>query len=437
MLQQPVTLTIQPPFHHLAQMLTPLFFHLQSRHHHHPQDPPHIEYLIPRISYDSEIQLEKANAEYKAKGTHLNPSPKLKSHILEALADKIIKFKAYPTDLDLNAVAEALIQKHPCLRELGSFNGCYGWKISLKYKMANFRTKLRSVGCPEVSVNSLKNKPQDQCHAALKVKKPRRAEVNYCPEYPRGETSDSLERERVELLSEIKKRNNEKVVKEKIQKTFSYRRQEVVQENPMVAEFKTRWPALFSVSEINAEFMRITTYPLQHRFFAMLDQYSDRLMRLFLSKGGVTGRKIRNIMVVISQNASIHTRRECILKALCTYLNEDHEKLVKEFMDSEPSTTKRDMEQTVMAVYVIRSEGAEATDDPADVGVLIEGVEVLQDLGNIALACAMLFGVIYTLNLSYPQYLKCTFEVLQKVLMNLDGQRLSPKAQALKNKLFE
>ncbi|XP_050959743.1 uncharacterized protein LOC127161139 [Labeo rohita] len=282
---------------------------------------------IPRFSYDSEIILQQANAEYHANRTRLSPSPKLKSHILESLAEEIIKFKAYPTDVDLNAVSEALINKHPCLREQGSYNGCYGWKISLKYKMANFRTKLRSVGCSEVSINTLKNKKQDQCHAASNIKKPRRAEVNYCPQHPKGETSDSLEKERVQLLTEIRKRNNDKIIKEKMERTFSYRRQEVVQKKPMVAEFKTRWPALFNVDEINSEFMRITTVPLEFKFLAVLDQYSDSLMKIFHTKGGVNGRTIKNIMQPISQNNSIDVRRECILKALCAYLNEDHVQL--------------------------------------------------------------------------------------------------------------
>ncbi|XP_039902929.1 uncharacterized protein LOC120743363 isoform X2 [Simochromis diagramma] len=154
------------------------------------------------------------------------------------------------------------------------------------------------------------------------------------------------------------------------------------------------------------------------------------MMELFRGKGGVAGRKMRHIMVAISKDDTIHTRRACILKSLCVYLNEDHEKLVKEYTNTEANTEA--MEQTVMGVYVIHQEGAEPGDDPENIGVLIEGVEVLTGLRSIAIACALLFGLIYCLNLSYPPELKCTFEVLQKIIMKLDGQRLSSKAQFLK-----
>ena len=68
---------------------------------------------------------------------------------------------------------------------------------------------------------------------------------------------------------------------------------------------------------------------------------------------------------------------------------------------------------------------------------MIEGVEVLHDLGDIASASALLMGVIYAPNLSYPQELKAFFEVLQKVFLQLDASRLSSKVQLLKNKLYE
>uniref|UniRef100_A0A3Q3ML27 Uncharacterized protein n=1 Tax=Mastacembelus armatus TaxID=205130 RepID=A0A3Q3ML27_9TELE len=97
---------------------------------------------------------------------------------------------------------------------------------------------------------------------------------------------------------------------------------------------------------------------------------------------------------------------------------------------------EREREQMLLGVYAVRHEGVEPTDSP-NVGVIIEGCEVLQDLRDVASGCALLLGLIYCLNLSYPKDLKYTFEFLQKVLMELDGKKLSIKVQILKNKLHE
>lgn len=51
---------------------------------------------------------------------------------------------------------------------------------------------------------------------------------------------------------------------------------------------------------------------------------------------------------------------------------------------------------------------------PEDIGIVLEGVEVLSGLGNVALATAMQLGLIYFLNLTYPQEFHYTFKVLQK-----------------------
>lgn len=56
-------------------------------------------------------------------------------------------------------------------------------------------------------------------------------------------------------------------------------------------------------------------------------------------------------------------------------------------------------------------------------------VEVLGDLGDVASACALLRGVIYAPNLCYPQELKAFFEVLQKLVLQLEAGRLSTKVQ--------
>ncbi|XP_029989343.1 uncharacterized protein LOC115418930 [Sphaeramia orbicularis] len=222
------------------------------------------------------------------------------------MAEEIFKYTAYPSDSQIEEAAEVLVHTHPCLMQRGTCAGHEGWKQYLKTKVANFRTKLCKIGLLEVSINSLKNKCRGQDKAAANIKKPRKAEVNFLPSLPGGETRESLEDERVALLTEVKKRNNEAVVREKMQRTFSYRRQEVVHNEPVITEFVNRWPALFTVSEINAEFMRITTLPLQAKFFGQLDQYTANLIKIFNSRGGAAGKKIRLLMAPIAKASALN-----------------------------------------------------------------------------------------------------------------------------------
>lgn len=92
------------------------------------------------------------------------------------------------------------------------------------------------------------------------------------------------------------------------------------------------------------------------------------------------------------------------------------------------------IEGTTVGIYVARET---PSDDYYDVGVIIEGMVVLRDLDNVALASAMLFGLFYTLNLRYPPKLHYTFEAFQKLIMDLDAAQLSRKAQRLKSKMHQ
>ncbi len=70
--------------------------------------------------------------------------------------------------------------------------------------------------------------------------------------------------------------------------------------------------------------------------------------------------------------------------------------------------------------------------DPVDVSIILEGL----GCHNTAKACALLMGLIYALNLAYPRALHYTFEVFQKLFLELDVIKLSPKVQALNSKLL-
>ncbi|CAL8236185.1 unnamed protein product [Arctogadus glacialis] len=396
-------------------------------------------FVVPRFSSCAEIMLQKGNDEFKAQGTVLCPTPKVRSDILEGLAEEIIKYTAYPRDEQLEEVAKALIQSHPCLLEKVTRTGYCGWKHYLKIKIMNFRTKLSRAGHPEVAINSLKNKRSGQQSPAANIKKPRKGDVNFCPNIPSGETKHSLEMERVALLMEVKKKKrDEALIKEKMQRTFSLRRQEVLQE-PKIPEFFNKWPALFDVIEINLEFMRLTTVPLTSTFLRELDRLTGDLIRVFNTKGGAAGEKIGAMMAKMENNQDINVRRDCVLRCLSIYLCEDLDTLVKEYVDIECSEAEADVAGTTMAIYTVQAEGDDH-DGPgglfADVGMVLEGVKVLNNLKSINHACVMLYGLIYALNLSYPKNLKYTLEAYQKILMDLESSKPSPKVRALKLKLL-
>ena len=208
------------------------------------------EFPIPRFAYDTELVLAAGNEAFKKDGIQLNFTTILPD-ILEKLEESMFQYVAYPTNAHRADVAEALIRKHPCLKEPGSYNGSYGWQQRLKYKMGNYRSKLKKLGCPELEVSTLSKKRGHEKAPAKNIKKPRKAEVNFLPPHPQGETEKCLEHERVDLLSEVKKRDNRRIISEKMAKTFSFRRQEVINDAPPVSVLKDRWPALFNAAQVN------------------------------------------------------------------------------------------------------------------------------------------------------------------------------------------
>ncbi len=67
--------------------------------------------------------------------------------------------------------------------------------------------------------------------------------------------------------------------------------------------------------------------------------------------------------------------------------------------------------------------------------IIVEGSKILEGI-DVARSCALLMGVIYALNLTYPKHLKFTFEVFQKLCLELDGQKASSKGMNLKFGIF-
>ncbi|XP_073788000.1 uncharacterized protein [Danio rerio] len=386
-----------------------------------------VPFQVPEFSRDIELILAEANNSYHATGRHFMDAS-IKSAIMQELAKVIFSYTAYPTNEQILSVAEALVSKFPCLREPGSFAGLYGWQQRIKNKMHNYRAKLRSrkYFYPEIEINTLKRKHPADVGPLKNIKKPKKAEVNYLPPHPTGESQETLEKERLELICEITKKNNAKIIADKMNKTFSSRRIEVVSLSPSVDVFKERWPALFTEAQIKEEFRRITTVSLEETFLRKLDEYTPGLLRLMRAKGGAAGCKMRPLLDSLNTQ-NIEEKRDAVVCCLINYLGERQEDLFHEWQECEEYTDK--------TMKVIVKHNVMAEED--DLSIVIEGNQVMEGCGSRTKACILLMGLIYAINIEYPKELKNTFEAFQKLFLEIDGAKLLKKVHSLKNKLMQ
>ncbi|KAL7831129.1 hypothetical protein SRHO_G00306310 [Serrasalmus rhombeus] len=143
--------------------------------------------------------------------------------------------------------------------------------------------------------------------------------------------------------------------------------------------------------------------PLQSKFLSQLDAHSERLISLFKKRGGQIGKRLASIMAAMAEDDDVDLGRECIIKALCVYLNEDPENLVREYVAADEALIQGSIEETTVGIYAFKQREA---DIPDNIGIVLEGQVVLQELDNVALAAAMLFGLMFALNLDYPPELR-------------------------------
>ncbi|XP_036004676.1 sterile alpha motif domain-containing protein 3-like [Fundulus heteroclitus] len=399
------------------------------------RDPWPSAFDVPEFSVDVNFRLRQGDLIYMKAGTRMEVSRDMKHVILERLAETMYKYTAYPTEEHCRDVASALIAKHPCLKEAGSPTGYCGWKNSIKFKMGNFRTKMRRSGMADVQVNG-NRRTRDFPEAApscSNIKRPKRSETNFLPNFPDGENADTLESVRRRLESEAKKRIPDSAdLKKMMDQTFSLRRKEIVEEQPSVKGMMERWPALFTESQVFAEFYRVASKNLKKDFYEALDHHTTRLMDLFKSKKGVVGQSLNHLLQPInSQTNDITTTRTAILQCLPLYLGDNS----GEFFISCPDLdTDYDFTHVPVGILTVMTE-----DTPPEINtiaIILEGTIVMDEIPTTCQALCLMFGLIYALHLDYPKGMKNTFEFIQKILLNLGPQKLSPKLQTLKNALL-
>lgn len=200
-------------------------------------------FVVPSFSYEVEYTLKEGSSTFMQEGKTVRLTRDQKHNILDVMAAEIYKHKAYPSTKQIGLAAEALVSKHPCLQETGSERGYEGWQNSLRFKMGNYRTKLSRAGIKDVAVNAGKRSRTNPEGAAsrARIKRPRRGGINFLPNYPHGETTQSLETQRLAVVKQFKKSSMERdmiSIHQHMQRTFALRREEIINSAPPVAVLK-------------------------------------------------------------------------------------------------------------------------------------------------------------------------------------------------------
>ncbi|XP_067276272.1 uncharacterized protein [Pseudorasbora parva] len=273
------------------------------------------------------------------------------------------------------------------------------------------------------------------------VKRPKRFEINFLPNFPDGEDEASMESKRKEMVEEMKKRRlNSALIAQNMNSTFALRRKELIEEQPAVKDTVERWPALFTNSQILSEFSRISGKNLQTEFFQELDRFTQRFIDIFRAKGGDTGSKLKRILHQIDNDKSnVNARRTAVLHGLPLLLGEDPTDFYKTCFDCDGN---EDMFDTAVCIMTVIPEDCPTVPyslhlDATATAIILEGTVVVDNLENFPEAMCLLFGLIYALNLEYPKALKSTFDFIQRVILSLGHKSLKPKIQSLKNRLMQ
>lgn len=89
----------------------------------------------------------------------------------------------------------------------------------------------------------------------------------YVPDHPENHDDDTLEGERSATVNEMKKRSKDTTfIRQKMDLTFSLRRKEIVDQQPLVSEIQERWPALFSEEQLIKSVISFHISPVSTEF---------------------------------------------------------------------------------------------------------------------------------------------------------------------------
>ncbi|XP_039520036.1 uncharacterized protein LOC120473991 isoform X1 [Pimephales promelas] len=220
--------------------------------------------------------------------------------------------------------------------------------------------------------------------------------------------------------------------------TFSKRRKEIVGDQPLIGDVMARWPAMFCERQVRAEFKRVVSTDLLESFLDGLDDLAPRLLEVYeAATKSAKKPALKAILDCLKKDDTNERRRTAALLGLPHYLREEPSDIIR-MCDAHGETLAEAMEGVQLGL-LIGYEGDNQDAFPHEifnVAVVVEETVVLHNFKDVPSSFAMLLGIIYCVNLEYPQAMKYSFEFLQRVVMKIKPDQASARVHGIRNKLL-
>ncbi|XP_055088529.1 uncharacterized protein LOC129457435 [Periophthalmus magnuspinnatus] len=219
------------------------------------------------------------------------------------------------------------------------------------------------------------------------------------------------------------------LIRQKMDLTFSLRRKEIVEMQPLVKEVQERWPALFLKEQICAEFMRITTKDLLETFMTALDTYSIQPIKLFRARKGAFNNEIDLLLQRFDNQMSniVQHRRTISLEGLPIFVRDTESKLFLTCLDTDPvERSTKGVKVEILAVLE-DSNGPASEPTVVNIDIVLEEDIILADLPDLPYClCLPFWTSLWTKGAQVP-HLKLSNTIFMELTLP------APASEKLKN----
>ncbi|KAK3572454.1 hypothetical protein QTP86_032673, partial [Hemibagrus guttatus] len=174
------------------------------------------------------------------------------------------------------------------------------------------------------------------------------------------------------------------LIGQKMDSTFALRRKEIIHSEPF--EIVEKWPALFTESQIFAEFSLKSGKNLRSEFYAALDKHSTRLIEIFRGKGANQGRILDEMLrQVDSKLSDVTCVRTAVLHGLPVLLGDDSEQFFRMCFDSDVDADLSGIDVGLLTVLAedMPARTSNALNVDSSRAIILEGRIVMDDVPNL------------------------------------------------------